>query len=111
MLQDAIAIFFNTLGGAISVSIAQNIFSNTLIKQVPIKAPGINPADLLDMGATHVQSDVPHAVLRGVLEAYATAVTQCFILSIATGGLAFICSLFLEWKSVKGKKLMSGGGA
>jgi hypothetical protein len=85
--------------------------ANTLIKQVPIKAPGVNPALVLNIGATRIHSEIPPAMLPGVLEAYVTAITQCFVLAIATGGLAFICSLFLEWKSVKGKKLMQSGGA
>ncbi len=32
---NSLAIFFNSLGGAISISIAQNIFSNTLVKELP----------------------------------------------------------------------------
>jgi hypothetical protein len=32
---NSLAIFFNSLGGAIAISIAQNIFSNTLVKELP----------------------------------------------------------------------------
>jgi hypothetical protein len=32
---NSLAVFFNSLGGAIAISIAQNIFQNTLIKELP----------------------------------------------------------------------------
>jgi hypothetical protein len=108
---NAIAIFFNSLGGAVSISAAQNIFSNTLAKQLPIDAPGINPQAVISAGATHLREFVPPDLLRGVLTAYVKAVTTAFILPIATGGIAFLFSLGMEWKSVKGKNLLGGGGA
>ncbi|KAL8830989.1 MAG: hypothetical protein Q9191_001117 [Dirinaria sp. TL-2023a] len=107
---NALAIFFNSLGGSISISIAQNIFSNTLVKQLPIQAPGVNPAVIIGAGATHVREVTPPEKLGGVLQAYDMAVTRALILPIAVGGLAFIASLFMEMKSVKGKKLVAAAG-
>lgn len=106
---NAIAIFFNSLGGAISISIAQNIFANTLVKEVPKYAPGLDPQILLMAGATNVRKVVPPEMLNGVLFAYNKAVTSSYILAIACGGLAAVSSVFFEWKSVKGKKLAMGG--
>ncbi|CAD0107304.1 unnamed protein product [Aureobasidium uvarum] len=108
---NAIAIFFNSLGGAISISIAQNIFANTLVKDIIRNAPGVNPAAVIAAGATHVRDVVSGAQLPGVLQAYSHAVTSAFVLPIATSGLAFVISLFVEWKSIKGKNLMGGGAA
>lgn len=102
-------VFQNTLGGAISVSIAQNIFSNTLLKQLRIHAPTVNPLVIVSAGATHIREAVRPQQLMGVLVAYNKAVTTAFILPIAVGGLAALASLLMEWKSVKGKKLMPGG--
>lgn len=108
---NAIAIFFNSLGGAISISIAQNIFANTLVKDIIKNVPGVNPAAVVAAGATHVRDVVSAAQLPGVLKAYSHAVTSAFVLPIATSGLAFIVSLFIEWKSIKGKNIMGGGAA
>ncbi|KAI5263785.1 putative major facilitator superfamily transporter [Aureobasidium subglaciale] len=108
---NAIAIFFNSLGGAISISIAQNIFANTLVKDIIKNAPGVNPAAVISAGATHVREVVSADQLAGVLMAYSNAVTSAFIVPIATSGLAFIVSLFIEWKSIKGKNIMGGGAA
>ena len=108
---NAVAIFFNTLGGALSISIAQNIFSNTLVKKIPIYAPTVDPAKVVAAGATHVRDVVTKAQLPGVLLAYNKAVTSSFALAIATSGVAFLLSFLFEWKSVKGKKLEIGGAA
>jgi hypothetical protein len=108
---NAVAIFFNSLGGAFSISIAQNIFSNTLIKQIPLYAKNVDPAIIIGAGATNIRSVTPPAELPGVLEAYNVAVTRTFILPIACAGIACICSVLFEWKSVKGKKLEIGGAA
>ena len=110
-LGNALAIFFNSLGGAISISIAQNIFSNTLIKEIPKDTTGVNPQTIGMAGATHIRSVTPPSQLKGVLYAYNIAVTHSYILSIACASIAFLFSLGFEWKSVKGKKIEMGGGA
>jgi hypothetical protein len=51
----------------------------------------------------------PPQYLSAVLQAYDDGVTHAFVLSIATGAIAFFCSLGMEWKTVKGKKLALGG--
>lgn len=106
---NGIAIFFNSLGGAISISIAQNIFANSLVKEIPKYAPGLDPQVLLMAGATNVRKVVPEAMLEGVLIGYNKAVTNAYILAIACGGCAVVASVLFEWKSVKGKKLAMGG--
>ncbi|ERF74671.1 hypothetical protein EPUS_00801 [Endocarpon pusillum Z07020] len=108
---NAVAIFFNTLGGAIAISIAQNIFSNTLISQIPRFTRNIDPAMIIGAGATNIRAVTPPEELPGVLEAYNVAVTRTFILPIACAGVACLCSLLFEWRSVKGKKLEMGAAA
>ena len=102
---NAIAVFFNSIGGAISISIAQSIFSNTLIKQIPRYTENIDPATIIKAGATNIRAVTPPAELPGVLEAYNVAVTSAFILPIAAAGMACLCSPLFEWKNLKGKKL------
>lgn len=108
---NAIAIFFNSLGGAISISIAQNVFSNGLVKYIPQEAPTVSPALVYDAGATHLRDVISPTDLVGVLVAYCKALDQSFVLAIAVGGIATICACFVEWKSVKGKKIDHGAGA
>jgi hypothetical protein len=106
---NAVAIFFNSLGGAIALSISSNIFSNTLVKEIPKYAPGITPKQVLNAGSTDLsQLHLPPALLDGIKQAYDVALTTAFILPIAVSGLSFLSSLLFEWKSVKGKKLGMG---
>ncbi|KIW46366.1 uncharacterized protein PV06_02041 [Exophiala oligosperma] len=108
---NAVAIFFNSLGGAISISIAQNIFSNGLVKEIPKYTKGVNPHTIIGAGATHIREVTPASQLAGVLKAYDIAVTNAYILAIACACIAFLLSFGFEWKSVKGQKLEFGGGA
>lgn len=108
---NAIAIFFNSLGGAFSISIAQNVLSNTLIQEIPKLTKGLSVAKIISAGATHIREVTPKDQLGGVLQAYDLAIRKSFILPIAVGGCALIASFFMEWKSVKDKKLVAAAGA
>lgn len=108
---NALVMFFNSLGGAISLAIAQNVFINGLAKQVPLYAPEVDPRIVIKAGATFVRNVVPKESLPGVLIAYTKAITDAFLISVIIGALAWAVSLGMEWKSVKGKKLAMGGAA
>lgn len=88
--------FFNSLGGAIAISIAQNVFSNTLVQEVPKHTTGVNPALIVATGATTLRKIVPADQLQGVLVAYTYALDRAFILPIAVAGAAFVVSLFVS---------------
>jgi hypothetical protein len=102
---NAIAIFFNSLGGAIAISIAQNIFSNGLKTNLPKDAPGVDPQVVISAGAAYLRKVISAAQLPGVLVAYMDGLKQAFVISIACGAIGTICACFVEWKSTKGKKI------
>jgi Na+/melibiose symporter-like transporter len=108
---NSLAIFFNSLGGAISISIAQNIFQNGLYKNVPKSAPNVSAEAVIKAGATYLRQLIPPADLPGVLQAYMASLDQAFVLSIVCGGLAAVFACFVENKSVKGHNLIPGGSA
>ncbi|KAL2430531.1 MFS-type efflux pump MFS1 [Exophiala dermatitidis] len=108
---NAVTIFFNSLGGAIAISIAQNIFSNSLVEQIPKYTTGVDPRVIMGAGATHIREVTPPDQLPGLLRAYDIAVTNSYLLSIACACIAFLLSLGFEWRSVKGKKIEMGGAA
>lgn len=108
--SNACVLFFNSLGGALSISIAQNIFVNTLAKEIPKYVPDFDPQIVAQAGATNLRQVVPPELLPGVLHGYNNAIVTAFVLAIATSCLAFLVSLGQEQKSVKGKNLMHGGG-
>lgn len=101
--SNACVLFFNSLGGALSISIAQNIFVNTLAKEIPKYVPDFDPQIVAQAGATNLRQVVPPELLPGVLHGYNNAIVTAFVLAIATSCLAFLVSLGQEQKSVKGK--------
>ena len=103
---NAIAIFFNSLGGAVAISIAQNVFSNGLKTNLPKYAPGVDTKQIIEAGATYLRQVVKPEDLPGVLRAYMIGLQQSYVISIAVGGIATIFACFVEWKNVKGKKIV-----
>ncbi|KZP14861.1 MFS general substrate transporter [Athelia psychrophila] len=105
---NAVVMFFDSLGGAISISLAQSIFSNALAKELPKYAPGVSVAQVVGAGATGLRKLGLGSALGGVLVAYEKALEETFILPIAAAGLALFVSFGMEHRSVKGKKIEMG---
>ncbi|KAF2863614.1 MFS general substrate transporter [Piedraia hortae CBS 480.64] len=101
----AIIMFTQTLGGALFVSVAQNVFTNTLLKNVLHALPNVNPNLILSTGATALKDVLPKAVMPQVLIAYNDALMKTFYVGVAMAAFSVLGSGFLEWKSVKGKKI------
>jgi hypothetical protein len=101
----AIVLFGQTLGGAIFVSVGQNVFQNQLLTNFAKYAPDQDATKLISAGATMIRSFVSGDDLHHVLTAYNAAVTQTFYVAVAMGALSLIGPVFVEWISVKGKKI------
>ncbi|KAK1145826.1 hypothetical protein N8T08_003772 [Aspergillus melleus] len=107
----AIGMFLQTLGGAIFVSVAQNVFSNQLRSGLVSLAPNVDSEKVIAAGATMLREAVDKADLPGVLQAYNDAITQTFYISVATAAIAFFVALPVQWISVKGRRMEGGGHA
>ena len=99
--------FCLTLGGALFISVGQNVFTNRLLTNLQTSVPNIPPGLVLATGATSLKSTIektdPSSVGR-VLDAYNNAVTQTYYVSLAMACFSLIGALGMEWKSVKVKK-------
>jgi hypothetical protein len=73
--------------------------------------PDFDASAVLTAGATEIKSIVPSKFLPQVISAYNDAVTQTFYVSVALAALAAIPLIFVQWISVKGKKIDMAGGA
>lgn len=100
----AVLAFAQTLGGALFISVAQNVFQNRLIAGLRETVPDLNAGIVLATGATSLKDAVPPAYLAGVQVAYNSALTQTWYVAVATACLTAVGTLLIEWKSVKGKK-------
>lgn len=101
----AIMMFSQTLGGALFVSVGQNVFSNELVNGLKTKVPGIDSAFVLSVGATEIKKRIDPEFLPGVLSAYNDALVHTWYVALALSVLsAFGCAV-VQWKSVKGKQI------
>jgi len=108
----AIMMFAQTLGGALMVSVGQNVFTNQLYKNLVKAVPDLDPAVVIAAGATKLKDQVPTKYLTQVLLAYNDALTQTWYVALALAVLAGFGAAAIQWISVKGKKIeMAAGGA
>jgi hypothetical protein len=96
----AVLIFLQTLGGALFVSVAQNLFTNRLISGLAQYTPGLDPKIILTTGATSIQSTTDPKYLAGVTLAYNEALVKAFTLATAMAAISIIGSATIEWKSM-----------
>ncbi|KAJ6442120.1 MFS toxin efflux pump (AflT) [Purpureocillium lavendulum] len=111
--------FFQALGGAIFVAVAQTLFQNGLIDTINKDNIGIDGRIFINSGA----SEIKHVLERmdrldaydSVLKAYMTGLRHTYYISVACAALALLMCLGLEWRSVKegpeGKKKKESGAA
>ncbi len=101
----SVLMFTQMFGGALFISVAQNIFTNRLVSGLAQVVPDINPQIVLRTGATSLKDAIDPRHLSGVLFVYNRAITNTFYISVALASLSAIGALGMEWKSVKGKKM------
>ncbi|TVY40037.1 Efflux pump [Lachnellula subtilissima] len=100
-ISSALTIFAPFFGGSLAAAVAQNIFRVELVRTLQHSAVAGNTTAIVAAGATSGQNVVP-VVLKGIVrEAYSFAVSRTFLLAVASGGLAFLCTLGIEWKNLK----------
>ncbi|KAF7585593.1 hypothetical protein BBP40_010495 [Aspergillus hancockii] len=98
-MGNAFLLFSMGLGGSIALSIGQNIFSTTLVRQLS-KYPSLAnlTGSVLGIGATDLGSVVSHQNMKQLIDIYSHAITQTFLLPVCAGALAFFFSLGMERK-------------
>ena len=99
----ALVFFGQQLGGAVFISVGQNIFSNRLIDGLRT-IPNIDLSNIVNTGATNLRGVVDPKYLGQVLHAYNGALTDTFTLVCALACAAFIPAVCMEWKSVRKEK-------
>ncbi|KAI9709443.1 MAG: hypothetical protein M1820_003203 [Bogoriella megaspora] len=102
----ACILFAQSFGPAISIPIAQAIFSGRLVSDVGKNMDGlaIDANSLQSLGLTDLRKMVGAKELEGVLLGYDTAVTQTFYLPLGLACATLVGSAAMEWRSVKKKR-------
>ncbi|KAJ5165487.1 Major facilitator superfamily domain general substrate transporter [Penicillium coprophilum] len=99
-IATATVMFSQTLGGAVFISVAQNIFTNELAKHL-VHIPGVDPTRVVDLGATALQNSISRGLLPAVIAAYNSGLVNAFYVSVAMGALSVVGACSVQWKSVK----------
>lgn len=91
----ALLIFSQNFGGAVFLTFAETIFTNSLSKLIPQYAPDVNSGAVIAAGATGWRSLVSKDQIEGVLNAYAGSIGRVFYLAIGTsvGAMMFACGM------------------
>lgn len=100
----AIVGFFQSLGGAILLSVGQTVFSNTLVSGIRSAASSVDPRVVTSTGATDLAKAVPRDVLGSLLPVLDRAIARTFYVAVAVALLSIVGSVLIEWKSVKGNE-------
>ncbi|KAH7032387.1 major facilitator superfamily transporter [Macrophomina phaseolina] len=93
--------FAQQLGGALFVSVCQNVFSNELVKGVRRLAPEVPPRAVVGTGATDLKNVFGPDSLPSVLQAYNGALIKALTVALVMSCLSILGSSVIEWKSVK----------
>ena len=104
----ACIIFFQTLGGALFIAVAQTVFQNGIVRAAKDLVPDIDPLLLLATGATQLR-DVLTKIgkqdeLPQVLKVYMAGLKDAFRVSVALASAAVLTTIFVEWRSIKSEQ-------
>ena len=91
------------MGGAVFVSVAESIFSNTLINSLKESGSSLDVASVIQTGSSELRQRFSPDELVPILEAYMDGLKNAFALGIALGAAAALMSLAPPIKSIKGK--------
>ncbi|KAI9773184.1 MAG: hypothetical protein M1840_008305 [Geoglossum simile] len=101
----ACVMFFQTLGGALFISVGQTVFQNGLVRGTYKFANDIDPKALLNAGATMIRPVLEEMgkleELPNAIKAYMAGLTDAYRVTVACSAIAFLAACFLEWRSVK----------
>ena len=96
----SLMVFSQSLGGAIFISVGQNVLDNKLASGLATLG-NIDPAAVVSSGATEIRNIVPPELLPEVIELYNDALRSTFDVGVAMACFTIIGALYMEWRNVK----------
>lgn len=96
--------FSQFMGASIALAIGNAIFVSALKQELPQFAPNVDPAVVIEAGATGFRKAVAQNELPGVLLAYVTSVNREFYLSLGLAIASFCFAWGMGWKDIRPNK-------
>ncbi|KAI1296126.1 major facilitator superfamily domain-containing protein [Xylaria venustula] len=100
----AIIIFARSVGATFLIAAAESAFANQLLVRLHEIAPNIQPAAIVNLGATQLRDAFSGADLNAVIHAYAWGIKVAFAITIASCGITVPISLLSKWTNVNEAK-------
>ncbi|KAF2747107.1 MFS transporter [Sporormia fimetaria CBS 119925] len=96
-------LFFQCLGGALATSIAQNLFTDKLLRVLE-DVDGVDGAAVVRAGAKDFRQVIRPDRLELVIEAFGSALRDVFWLALACAVAALATSAWMEWRKMPKQK-------
>ncbi|KAJ7723274.1 ABC transporter [Mycena maculata] len=87
--------FAQFLGGTIGLGVAEPVFASQLSKYLLKYAPDA-PAAVVRESPTSIYTDLPAAMVPGVVEAYTSALKTVFLLGVPVAALSLVSAAFIN---------------
>ena len=101
----AVVFSIQFLGGAVFVSVAENIFTNHLRSNVAaLRIPNFDPELAVRAGATQLRHLVAPEYLHGILVAYNDAIIKAFQVALIMSCFTILGASGMEWRRMGGTK-------
>lgn len=95
-----LVIFFECLGASLGPSIAQNMFTDTILKRLR-GIDGVDGAAVVAAGAKDFRQLVSPELLDMVIDAFGAALRNVFLLSLVSAVFAFCISAAMKWRRLR----------
>ncbi|KAF2993243.1 hypothetical protein E8E13_000249 [Curvularia kusanoi] len=99
----SVMLFAQQLGPAVSVAIAQVVFTNQLSSNLVGLIPNATSTDIGDVGLMEIVSSAPLALHDKVLEGISKSLSTTWYVAVVLTCATLLGSLLMEWRSVKEK--------
>lgn len=99
----ALGFLMQQLGGAVFLSVCQNVFATSLVGQLK-GIDGLDVQQVLDTGATAIRTVVAPQLVDIVVDAYNFGITRVFLVAAVLSACTILGTGMMEWKSIKGLK-------
>ncbi|KAJ5110577.1 MFS multidrug transporter [Penicillium argentinense] len=108
----ALVFFGQQLGGTIFLSVAETVFSESLLSGLNgIRGLGAGTAaSIASAGATEFRHLVPPGLMPEVLDVYSRAITMTWYIALGTICFGVVPAVCMEWREIKSKKRVDKGG-
>ena len=100
----SLLMFGSNIGGALFLSFANTIFTNSFRSLLVAESPGVHSEAVISAGAYAIRKIVPDAQLVGVLKAYSKSIDNVFLMCTALAIACFLFAWFMGWEDIREKK-------